>query len=103
MGMPNIAEWKREQVLALPDDGNRYELVDGELLVSPAPRWVHQTGVKRLLFLLDPYVRSHNLGTVVLSPADWDLRAGRLVQPDLFVVPPIPGRLRCPSLLGGGP
>ncbi|MSR01550.1 MAG: hypothetical protein EXR94_02235 [Gemmatimonadetes bacterium] len=58
MGMPNLAKtWTREQVLALPDDGNRYELVDGELLVSPAPRWVHQTGVKRLLFLLDPYVR----------------------------------------------
>lgn len=93
MGMPNLAKtWTREQVLALPDDGNRYELVDGELLVSPAPRWVHQTGVKRLLFLLDPYVRGHNLGTVVLSPADLDLRAGQLVQPDLFVVPPIVGR-----------
>ena len=36
MGMPNLAKtWTREEVLALPDDGNRYELVDGELLVSP--------------------------------------------------------------------
>ena len=93
MGMPNLAKtWTREEVQALLDDGNRYELVDGELLVSPAPRWIHQTGVKRLLFLLDPYVLSNNLGTVQFAPADLDLRAGQLVQPDLFVVPPIDGR-----------
>ena len=43
MGMPNLAKmWTREEVLALPDDGNRYELVDGELLVSAAPRLIHQ-------------------------------------------------------------
>jgi Uma2 family endonuclease len=68
------------------------KLVTGELLVSPAPRWIHQTGVKRLLFLLDPYVVRHNLRTALFAPADLDLRAGQLVQPDLFVVPPIDGR-----------
>src|SRR3972149_6826610 len=41
MGMPGTTtppSWTREMVLALPDDGNRYELFDGELLVTPAPR-----------------------------------------------------------------
>jgi Uma2 family endonuclease len=38
MPMPDRAKlWTREAVLALPDDGNRYELLDGELLVSPSP------------------------------------------------------------------
>ncbi len=43
MGMPEtIRRWTREEVLALPDDGNRYELVDGELLISPSPRAVSE-------------------------------------------------------------
>ena len=43
MGMPNSSPpWTREMVLALPDDGNRYELFDGELLVTPSPSARHQ-------------------------------------------------------------
>jgi Uma2 family endonuclease len=43
MGMPDTARtWTREMVLALPDNGNRYELFDGELLVTPAPTGPHQ-------------------------------------------------------------
>lgn len=39
MGMPDVVRrWTREEVLALPDNGNRYELIDGELLVTPSPR-----------------------------------------------------------------
>ena len=93
MGMPNIANtWTREAVLALPEDGNRYELVDGELLVSPAPRLLHQAAVLALFRLLDPYVDRGRLGMLLLSPADLDLRSGQLVQPDLFVVPAVVGR-----------
>jgi Uma2 family endonuclease len=86
MGMPNSAErWTRDAVLALPNDGRRYELVDGELLVSPSPRWRHQAALAELFRRLDPYVRQHRLGSLLWSPADLDLRSGQLVQPDLFV------------------
>ena len=86
MGMPDTAgRWTRAAVLALPDDGRRYELVDGELLVSPSPRRVHQIALAELFRRLDPYVRAHRLGTVLWSPADLDLHSGQLVQPDLFV------------------
>ncbi len=55
MGMPETAghgtwdtkRWSRKAVLALPDDGNRYELIDGKLIVTPAPRGVHQVAVWR--------------------------------------------------------
>jgi Uma2 family endonuclease len=77
--------WNRADVLDLPDDGNRYELVDGELLVTPSPSAPHQRAITELFRLLDPYVRAHGLGHVSFSPADLDLRAGQLVQPDLFV------------------
>lgn len=86
MGMPASANhWTRDQVLALPDDGNRYELVDGELLVSPSPRRLHQIALAELFRRVDAYVRIHRLGTTLFSPADLDFRGGQLVQPDLFV------------------
>jgi Uma2 family endonuclease len=91
MGMPDVARiWTREEVLALPDDGNRYELVDGELLVSPAPRPVHQIAIGVFCDLLRPYARAHGVGLVLSSPADLDLRTKQLVQPDIFVVRTVP-------------
>ena len=55
MGMPRTAEhWTAEMVRALPDDGNRYELVSGELVVTPAPRGLHQGAVLSLIRRLDP-------------------------------------------------
>jgi Uma2 family endonuclease len=93
MGMPDaVRVWTREEVLALPDDGQRYELVDGELLVSPSPRPAHQLAVTALLRRIDPYVREHRIGHVLSSPSDLDLGAGQLLQPDLFVVLPVAGR-----------
>jgi Uma2 family endonuclease len=92
MVMPDFKVWTRQEVLALPDDGNRYELVDGELLVTPSPRPLHQLAVQAFYERLAPYVRAHRLVTLVLSPADLDLRSGQLVQPDLFVVRPEDGR-----------
>jgi len=71
----------------LPDDGNRYEVVYGELLVTPSPRWNHQELVLRLVRILDPYLQRFPFGHLVVSPADvrWGRDTG--VQPDLFVVP----------------
>jgi Uma2 family endonuclease len=93
MGMPDVARiWTRAEVLALPDDGHRYELVDGELLVTPSPVGPHQRAVVELFRLVDPYVRTHRLGYTCLSPADLDLQSGQLVQPDLFVGALVGGR-----------
>ena len=88
MVMPDaVRVWTREEVLALPDDGKRYELIDGALLVSPAPSWLHQYAVMRLYDRVHPYVTAQRIGTTVLSPADLDLKSDQLVQPDLFVTP----------------
>src|ERR1044071_2604519 len=93
MGMPEaVRHWTREEVLALPDDGNRYELVNGELLVTPAPRAIQQRAVLALYRRIHPYVEGHQLGDVMLSPADLDLRRGQSLQPDLFVARLVEGR-----------
>jgi Uma2 family endonuclease len=71
-------------VRLLPDDGNRYECVAGELLVTPSPRAVHQAVLAYLYEALLPIRRVPGL-QMLWSPADLELRADALVQPDLFV------------------
>src|SRR5690606_17800762 len=86
MVMPALSRrWTREEVLALPDDGNRYELVDGELLVTPAPRGRHQRVVMKLYDIISPFVHANRIGSMMAAPADLDFRTGQVLQPDLFV------------------
>ena len=86
MGMSAPVYYSADMVRALPEDGNRYETVHGELLVTPAPTVWHQEIVTRLLFLLRDYLSRHPIGYQVLaSPADISWTDDTLVQPDLFV------------------
>lgn len=87
MGMPAPLDfYTREMVLALPEDGNRYETVWGELLVTPSPRMRHQVILMRLVELLAPYLRREPIGLLLASPADISWGPDILVQPDLFVI-----------------
>jgi len=74
-----------EMVRALPDDGNRYETVHGELLVTSAPRLWHQEIAGRVFERLRTYLRRHPVGHVMVSPADISWSPDVLVQPDVFV------------------
>ncbi len=86
MGMPQTAElWTAERIRALPDDGLRHEVVDGEHLVTPAPRAPHQNAVLLLATELRAYVKRHDVGNVMVSPADLELDRKTLLQPDVFV------------------
>ena len=88
MGMPRReTEWTAEMALALPDDGQRYEVLDGELFATAAPSWDHQSAVMAIIARLLMYVNEHHIGWLRTSPADITFSARRLVQPDMFVVP----------------
>ncbi len=86
MGMATAKYWTAEIVRALPDDGTRHEVVYGELLVTPAPRMLHQLVVHRLTFALSAYLQSNPVGLAFGVPGDitWG-REDVLVQPDIFV------------------
>ena len=88
MGMAAPLYFTADMVRALPDDGNRYEVVYGELLVTPSPRPWHQVLVQRLSFAVESYLRSQPVGVVLTSPADISWGRDVLVQPDVFVVSP---------------
>ena len=83
--------WTADLARALPNDGKRYEVLDGELFVSPAPSFNHQRVLQALFRLLDHWVRMHELGEVFIAPAEVEFSARRLLQPDLFVIPATPG------------
>ena len=87
MGMSKPAYYTAEMVRALPEDGNRYETVHGELLVTPAPRPWHQVIVERINVALHAYLEREGIGYLFASPADISWDDDILVQPDLFVVP----------------
>ena len=94
MAMPaQPTEWTVEMVRALPDDGNRYEVVGGELFVTPAPSWTHQRAVRELLRKLMPYLEEHALGDAIIAPADVLFGPKDMVEPDLFVVPLVDGNV----------
>jgi Uma2 family endonuclease len=95
MGMPAAIrkEWTHEMWEQLPhQNGNRYEIIDGELFVSPAPSWDHQDVLAELYDLLRDYLKAHPVGLVRWSPADIQVDKRNVVQPDLFVAPLINGR-----------
>jgi Uma2 family endonuclease len=83
------AKWTADMVRALPDDGNRYEVIDGVLLVTPSPGFPHQTVGGQLHGLLWTYLREIGRErTLFYSPADISWNPDTLAQPDLFVVHP---------------
>jgi Uma2 family endonuclease len=80
-------QWTLEEVHSLPDDGNRYELVRGELFVTPPPTDPHETIGARLSHLLFAYVEREKLGYVYRPQAVMRFE-GSEVEPDLMVRQP---------------
>lgn len=70
----------------IPDDGYRYELIEGALTVSPAPSRAHQTILQELSFRLHSWVRGGRIGRVFTAPVDVRFSAIDQVQPDLLVL-----------------
>lgn len=73
-------------LLALPDDGLRRELLNGELLVTPAPRTRHQELVRRLVVAFSNHIDEHGGGRVFVAPYDVVLSDADVVEPDLVFV-----------------
>jgi len=91
MAMPaTIRRWTKERVLALPPAyGTRFEVVAGELLVTPAPTAWHQSVHWRLTTALSDYLQPLGLReTMRNTAADISWTKDDLVQPDIFVVAP---------------
>ncbi len=85
--------WTAAELRAIPDDRNRYEIIDGDLFVTPSPSWSHQILSQEIFQLLHPYTATHQIGQILWAPADIALADDTVVEPDLFVVPLVGGKL----------
>jgi Uma2 family endonuclease len=75
-----------DEYCLLPDDGKRYEIVDGELYVSPAPSPFHQTVSRRLQYALMTQLEQPGIALVFDAPCDLLFEHKTVVQPDLIVL-----------------
>ncbi len=84
---PAQGQWTYEDYLRLPDDGKRYEIIDGVLYMANAPDFDHQFTVTKLDRFLGRYVEEQNLGIVLVAPFEIHLPGiARPVQPDVFFI-----------------
>ena len=83
---PAQGEWTYDDYAALPEDGNRYEILNGVLIMAPSPNGPHQDAALRFGYYLLTIVEFAGLGKVRISPADVELSPHNVVHPDVFVV-----------------
>lgn len=82
---PAVRRWTYDEFARLPDDGNRYEVIGGELFMTPAPTPLHQKVLTRLTTALESFCDTHGLGEV-FGPIDLLLGEGDYLEPDAVFV-----------------
>lgn len=78
--------FKASDIWDAPEDGKIYEVIDGELHVTPAPDWGHQVFVTNLAAVLATFVKRHRLGHVVVAPTGVVLGEETGVEPDVIFI-----------------
>jgi Uma2 family endonuclease len=81
--------WVAEDLDRMPDDGQRYEIIDGELFVTPAPANLHQRAILHVAMLLHPYAHACGLD-LLFAPSAVPFSRGTVVEPDVLVLPRLP-------------
>ncbi len=86
MSAPQVELFTAADYRAMPEDGKRYQLIEGELVMAPAPSTDHQHVSRNLLRILDTYLLQRPIGTVLGAPCDVYLDDNNVYQPDILFV-----------------
>jgi Uma2 family endonuclease len=81
-----VPHYTAEEVRRFPDDRLRYEVIRGELFVTPAPGTPHQRAVRELCATLQAYLAAHDLGEALPAPFEVEFTEDSAVQPDVIVM-----------------
>jgi Uma2 family endonuclease len=82
----NLDVFTYEDYLQLPDNGKRYEIIEGELYMSPAPTLGHQRAVRRFLNAIENFLEENPIGEVFPTPTDIILSDIDVLQPDIVFI-----------------
>ncbi len=83
---PGQGSWTYNDYAALPNEGKRYEIVNGVLYMSPSPGWTHQEIVFEIASYLRNHLRKSGSGGVFIAPLDVELAPKDVFQPDVVVL-----------------
>jgi Uma2 family endonuclease len=83
---PDAPSLTQEDYYNLPDNGLRYQLIDGELYMAPAPNLYHQTISGNLEFVFRSYLEQNPLGILLHAPVDVVFHTESIWQPDIIIV-----------------
>jgi len=88
LGVPTLIDkFTADDYRALPEGGHpRYQLVEGELIVSPSPSWLHQKILLNLFRILDAHLGKQPIGEIAIAPVDVYLTEHDVLQPDLLFI-----------------
>lgn len=86
MSAPQIELFTAADYREMPDDGKRFQLVEGELIMAPAPNTFHQVVQGNLHYLLKAYLIRKPIGTILCAPCDVYLDEHNVFQPDVLFV-----------------
>jgi Uma2 family endonuclease len=86
MGMRTDIKVTYEDYCTLPEGGSRYQLIDGDLVMSPSPTFQHQNIAGRIYSALLQYADAHSAGRVAIAPFDVVLSEVTVLQPDVLYV-----------------
>ena len=75
-----------QDYLNLPQNDSQYQLIGGELVMTPAPKIIHQVVAKRIFLLLNNFAEKTQSGQVFFAPCDVYLNDLNVVQPDIFFI-----------------
>lgn len=103
MGAVETRKLTYEELRAMPQDGKRYELLEGEVYMAPSPNVKHQKVIVNLLMEFVPFVREKDLGDVFVAPLDVVLDGQNVVQPDIFFVSRGRAQAITPLFVNGAP
>ena len=81
-----VPRYTAEEVRRFPDDGLRYEVIRGELFVSPAPGTSHQRAVRDVCRRLQEYLETNDAGEALPAPFEVEFAGDSAVQPDVIVI-----------------
>lgn len=83
---PRQGFWTYDDYAAMPDDGKRYEIVNGVLYMPPSPSWSHQEIVLEISSHLRNHYRATGEGGVFVAPIDVELAPNAVLQPDVVIL-----------------
>jgi Uma2 family endonuclease len=92
-----------EDYETFPDDGNRYEIIGGQLYVSPSPSVEHQRIVGRLFLAIGQFLEEHGTGEAFTAPLDVQFSEFDVVQPDIVAVLNQNSQIKTPARVVGAP